>query len=119
MYLERNLCRSIYEKRQGNFNKIEGSIFYPCNGKIRELGIELVEDMSTEETIKWLQSNKALALFNQETNQALRELALTNQVIVMSAEETVRAFSMMSDNELNVKAIQHYQINNKKEVILK
>src|SRR5699024_4230001 len=83
-----------------------------------ELGIELVEDMSTEETIKWLQSNKALALFNQETNQALRELALTNQVIVMSAEETVRAFSMMSDNELNVTAIQHYHINNKKEVIL-
>ncbi|HLR23610.1 MAG TPA: carbamoyl phosphate synthase large subunit [Pseudogracilibacillus sp.] len=99
--------------------KSKDPYFIHVTERFKELGIELVEDMSTEETIKWLQSNKALALFNQETNQALRELALTNQVIVMSAEETVRAFSMMSDNELNVKAIQHYQINNEKEVILK
>src|SRR5699024_11684100 len=67
--------------------KSKDPYFIHVTERFEELGIELVEDMSTEETIKWLQSNKALALFNQETNQALRELALTNQVIVMSAEE--------------------------------
>src|SRR5699024_7979346 len=49
--------------------KSKDPYFIHVTERFKELSIELVEDMSTEETIKWLQSNKALPSFTHQTNQ--------------------------------------------------
>ena len=67
---------------------------------------------------EWMRSKQAIALYCSEENSAKRERALELNLFVMSAEETVRAFSMMTDKELSVFAIQELERSYQKEVVL-
>lgn len=86
--------------------------------RLAELGINVTVEKD-KDVKSWLKSNKALAIFSADENREYRESALAHQVFVMSAEETVRAYSMMTNDKLNINPIQQYQSKMEKEVILK
>lgn len=70
-----------------------------------------------EELEQWMKSDKAIAIFCSEKNSEMRERAIELNILVMTAEETVRAFSMMNIGNLSVHAIQQLEKAYQKEVV--
>lgn len=66
----------------------------------------------------WLKTDNAFAIFSSKKESYERERALEYDLHVMSVDETVQAFSMMTEGKLNVKPIQQWLKAEKKEVIL-
>lgn len=65
-----------------------------------------------------MKSDHAFAIYSAEATSDERERALEFNLIVMTAEETVRAFSMMTKEPLEVIAIQQLELAYEKEVVL-
>ena len=84
--------------------------------------VKHLEDFGEEATFKeveeWMKSDAAFAVYSTEENSVLRERALEFQLFVMTAEETVKAFSQMSTEEQQMTAIQQLQLAYQKEVVL-
>ncbi len=57
----------------------------------------------------WLKSKDAFAIFSTETKDSIRKRAVECDVLVLSAQETLQAFSQMTTDELGVRAIQSRQ----------
>lgn len=75
-------------------------------------------DVTFKEIEQWMKSEQAFAIYSTEENSVERERALEFQLLVMTAEETVRAFSSLSTKEQGVIAIQHLELAYQKEVVL-
>lgn len=65
-----------------------------------------------------MKSDEAIAIFSTEENSVVRERAQEFQLIVMSAEETLRAFSKINPKNNQVTALQQLPLTFKKEVVL-
>ena len=92
--------------------------FVHVSERCEKAGIHVISE--TESHLEdWFKSPEALAVYSTETDSTARKRALECQLLVMSAEETVRAFSMITDENFSVQDILQFQLKNKKEVILK
>lgn len=66
----------------------------------------------------WMKSDAAFAIYSTEENSVERERALEFNLLVLTAEETVRAFSMITNEEEKIYAIQQLELAWKEEVVL-
>ena len=85
------------------------------------LTVKYKEDFEAEgfkELDQWMKSDEAIAIFSTEENSVVRERAQEFQLIVMSAEETLRAFSKINPKNNQVTALQQLPLTFKKEVVL-
>lgn len=98
--------------------------FTDIQKKFMDIGINMKytsdfgENVPFEKIEAWMKSNEAFAVYSTESNSVERERALEFNLFVMSAEETMRAFSMMTDEKLQVIAIQQLQLANEKKAVL-
>src|SRR5699024_3925951 len=68
-----------------------------------------------KEIEEWMKSDEAFAIYSTEENSVERERALAFQLLVMTAEETVRAFSMMDIEDQKVTDLQQLPLAYRKE----
>ena len=98
--------------------------FIQVKERFQQLGIELKykedfgENVPFEKIESWMKSEEALAIFSTEENSVERERATEFNLLVMTSEETVRAFSMMAKETVSITAIQQLELANEKEVVL-
>ena len=89
---------------------------------LKQMGINVKykEDFEAgfKELEKWMKSSEAFAIFSTEENSVERERALEFQLLVMTAEETLRAFSKIDPKNEQVTALQQLPLAYKKEVVL-
>lgn len=103
-------------KNEASFLKVEA--------RLTEIGIavkymeDFGENVPFKEIEDWMRSKNAVAIYSSEDNSAFRERALEFNIIVMTVEETVRAFSMMTNKNVDIVGIHELERANQKEVVL-
>ena len=103
-------------KNEANFIQVEA--------RLAELGITVkyIEDFgihaSFSDIEEWMKLDQAVAVYCSNKNSMTRKRALEFNLIVMTAEETVRAFSMITNKQLDVLAVGQLERANQKEVVL-
>lgn len=75
---------------------------------------------SFEEIEEWIRSEEAYAIYHPEGNgdRRIRERALEFDLLVFTAEETLRAFTEMMEPTTEVKTLEQYQLDYEREVVL-
>lgn len=102
-------------KNEASFLKVEA--------RLTEIGItakyseDFGENIPFKEMEDWMRSKNAVAIYSPEENGAFRERALEFNLIVMTSEETVRAFSMMTNKTVDIVGIHELERANQKEVV--
>lgn len=91
------------------------SHFLKVAERLAGFSIETCYEIADEEA--WLKSEQAFAVFDNSKDSSFRKRAIECQVNVFTREETLRAFSMMSQVDLPVQALQD-KITKQKVVIL-
>ena len=109
--------KEIYiSKTDANFIQMEARL--KDNGILAKYAEDFGENAPFKAIEEWMRSEEAVAIYSTDESSAERERALEFNLLVMTAEETVRAFSMMSNKALEVIAIQELERANQKEVVL-
>ncbi|MEI3614760.1 carbamoyl phosphate synthase large subunit [Pseudogracilibacillus sp. SO30301A] len=98
--------------------------FLKVGARLAEIGItakyseDFGENVPFKDMEDWMRSKNAFAIYSPEENGAFRERALEFNLIVMTSEETVRAFSMMTNKKVDIVGI-HELVKraNQKEVV--
>lgn len=95
-------------------------VCFPSETALQQLGMTVVykDNQTAEDLETWMKSEKAFALYSKDVNSQVRERATECHLIVMSAEETLEAFCDMTNEKLQVEAIQNKQLAYEKEVVL-
>lgn len=109
--------KEIYiSKNNANFIRIEAR--FAANG----ISVKYVEDfgknVSFSEVENWMKSDGAISIYSPGADSAERERALEFNLLVLTAEETVRAFSMITTKQLPVIGLHDVERASQKEVVL-
>ncbi|MFD2130318.1 carbamoyl phosphate synthase large subunit [Pseudogracilibacillus auburnensis] len=124
-FLWNEQLKNAYEKKEKEiYIATNNTNFLQVQERLAQLGIKTkyVDDfgknVAFERLEEWMKSDHAFAIYSAEATSDERERALEFNLIVMTAEETVRAFSMMTKEPLEVIAIQQLELAYEKEVVL-
>lgn len=95
--------------------------FEEIKANLHALGFRVIEDdrfKDEDAFAKWLKSEKAYALVSSSPRSEKRELAMQLGLLVMSSDETVRAFSKMAGEVKQLLSIQQWKKISRKEMVV-
>ncbi len=103
-------------KNNANFIQVEA--------RLSALGItvkykeDFGKDVTFNDVENWMKAEEAIAVYSPGSNSDERERALEFNLFVMTADETVRAFSMITKKQLPVIGLHEFERASQKEVVL-